>query len=402
MFETVRVNEGKCRKCGFCEDTIYCPSPDACIGCMACFYGCPHRARESSLDKSSRKLIPISVNGEGYEVAERTTIKKSLEAIGLEFGVYPGEGDIQAPCRLGGCYTCVVLADGEFVRSCVAPIKRDMKIETTLPRDYIPRRIIHGPQPHMVGGKATPWRLKARGYIEVAIWTAGCNLRCPQCQNYSTTYDGRSAALTPQQAAQVVALARRDYNVDRMAISGGEPTLNRSWLVQFFKELKELNPDKEARLHLDSNGTILTRDYIDELILDSGITDIGIEPKGIRAETFMKITGIKDRELVKRYQRTQWQAISHVVDNYLDKVFLGVGLPYNSYFMDTDEVFEFGVRLAGIDPKVQVCVLDYFPTFRRREIKRPSVEEMMKVKRTLNDAGLKTVIVQTSQGHFGP
>jgi pyruvate formate lyase activating enzyme len=146
----------------------------------------------------------------------------------------------------------------------------------------------------------------------------------------------------------------------------------------------------------------LTRDYIDELILDSGITDIGIEPKGIRAETFMKITGIKDRGLAKRYQRTQWQAIRYVVDNYLDKVFLGVGLPYNSYFMDTDEVFEFGARLAGVDPKVQVCVLDYFPTFRRREIKRPSAEEMMRVKRTLNDAGLKTVIVQTSRGHFGP
>jgi pyruvate formate lyase activating enzyme len=277
-----------------------------------------------------------------------------------------------------------------------------MKIRTTLPREYIPKRVIHGPQGHEVGGKATPWWLKARGYIEVAIWAAGCNLRCPQCQNYSTTYDGRGKVLTPKQAAEVVTLARRSYKVDRMAISGGEPTLNRPWLLQFFKELKRLNPDKDARLHLDSNGTILTKGYIDELILDAQITDIGIEPKGIRVETFMKITGIRDEKLALRYQHTQWEAIRYVVENYLHKVFLGVGLPYNNFFITMDEVSEFGSKLAAIDPEVQVCVLDYFPTFRRREINRPSPEEMLKVKRTLEEAGLKTVIVQTTLGHLGP
>jgi pyruvate formate lyase activating enzyme len=244
--------------------------------------------------------------------------------------------------------------------------------------------------------------LKGKGYIEVAVWTAGCNLRCRQCQNYSTTYDGRSEAFTPRQVAEVVSTARRRYHVDRMAISGGEPTLNRPWLVQFFKELKALNQDKDARLHLDSNGTLLTKDYIDELILDSHVTDLGIEPKGIKVETFMKITGIKNKDLAKRYQKTQWNAISYVVENYLDKVFLGIGFPYNNFFMTMDEISEFGSRLASIDPDLQVCVLDYFPTFRRREISRPSPEEMLKVKDILEGTGLKTVIVQTSIGHFGP
>ena len=52
-----------------------------------------------------------------------------------------------------------------------------------------PLRIVHGPEPHTVGGKATPWSEKRKGrYIEVAIWVAGCNLRCPQCQNFHVTY----------------------------------------------------------------------------------------------------------------------------------------------------------------------------------------------------------------------
>ena len=53
-------------------------------------------------------------------------------------------------------------------------------------------------------------------------------------------------------------------------------------------------------------------------------------------------------------------------------------------------------------PEIQVCVLDYRPEFRRRDISRPSYEEMVKVWRILRDTGLKTVICQTVRGHIGP
>jgi len=89
-----------------------------------------------------------------------------------------------------------------------------------------PLRIIHGPEPHMVGGKATPWTEgKGIRYVEVAIWAAGCNLRCRSCQNYSITYDNASEPLTPKEAAREVTYYRRVYGVNGMAISGGEPTL---------------------------------------------------------------------------------------------------------------------------------------------------------------------------------
>ena len=385
-----------------CEEVIFCPSPEACIGCLACFQGCPYQARELVEDESPRKTIRIQVDGQDFEVPERITVRRALEITGLSFGVSPGEGDIQAPCRTGGCYSCLVLADGKPVRSCVSPVREGMAIQTNLPEDFTPLRIVHGPQPHSVGGKATPWWLKARGrYIEVAIWAAGCNLRCPQCQNFTTTYDGRSAPLSPRQAAERVTRARHRYGVDRMAISGGEPTLNRPWLVQYFRELKALNPDPDARLHLDSNGTLLTGDYIDELV-DAGVTDIGIEPKGLYPETFMRITGIEDQALARRYLETAWGAIEYAASNYKDRVFLGVGLPYNKALISLEEVREFGRRLASIDPGLQLCVLDYFPTFRRRDIRRPHPEEMLVVKRILEGVGLRAVVVQTAIGHIGP
>ena len=84
--------------------------------------------------------------------------------------------------------------------------------------------------------------------------------------------------MLPTEAAERLTIARKKFGVDRMAISGGESTLNRTWLIEFVRALKNLNPDSDARIHVDTNGSILTKDYIDELI-GAGMTDIGNRSK---------------------------------------------------------------------------------------------------------------------------
>ncbi len=402
-FFVARVNADRCVECGFCHRVLHCPDRQACIGCGVCVAGCPSEAREFVPDDVPRTTVNITVDGQVLSVPERITIKRALELAGRSFGVAWNEGDLPAPCGTGGCYSCLVLADGGAVRACVSPVRDGMRIQTGLPAAQLPLRIIHGPQGHAVGGKATPWWLKAeRRHIEVAIWAAGCNLRCPQCQNYATTYDGTGKAVTPQQAALRVTHARQRYRVDRMAISGGEATLNRPWLVSYFQTLNALNPDPGARLHLDSNGTLLTPDYIDELVLKAGVTDIGVEPKAVRVSTFQHITGVADAALAERYLDTAWRAVEYIATTHAERVFLGVGMPYNGKLVGLDEVEAFGRRLASVDPKVQLCVLDYFPTFRCQDLHRPRLLEMLEVKRILEGTGLRTVVVQTAIGHLGP
>lgn len=398
----VVVDEDRCRHCGACSYVIYCPSPEDCVSCYACLHGCPYEARRL-VGEADQGVVKVSIDGEAYEVPSKVTIKQALELLGFKVGIEEGEGAIQAPCQTGGCYTCMVYVDGEPRRACVTPVRDGMEIELRKAPEEELRRVVHGPQPHMVGGKATPWGLKAKGrYVEVAIWAAGCNLRCPQCQNWEVTYDGRSQPLTPRQAALALTMARRRYGVDRMAISGGEPTVNRRWLISFFKHLRKLNPDSKARLHLDSNGTLLTPSYIDELV-EAGVTDIGVEPKAVSLDTYMYITGLGDRGLASRFLETSWGAIKYIVDHYYpERVFLGVGLPYNSQLTSFEEALRFAERLQAINPEVQLCVLDYFPAFRRRWLKRPSPAEMLRLKEALEGVGLKHVVVQTSIGHFGP
>jgi pyruvate formate lyase activating enzyme len=387
----------RCTECMMCKRMI-CQNPTECIGCGACVQGCPNRAIKLSWKKIKSKKVSIRVNGMLFEVPSSITLEEALKLAGFTFS---DDKVHQFLCRTGGCYACSVLVNGKLSRSCVRRVEEGMDISTTVPEDVPPLRIIHGPAPHTVGGKATPWWLKrGREYIEVAIWTAGCNLRCPQCQNFTTTYDANTAPCTPAEAARMVVGCSRRYGVSRVAISGGEPTLNRRWLIRYFEEVKRIAPD--IRLHLDSNGTLLTPDYIDELV-QVGVQDIGVEPKAVRVKTFSKITGIEDEREASSLLSCSWNAARYIAENYKDKVFLGIGLPYNRELVhNIEEVEEFGKKVAEIDREIQVCVLDYFPAFRRMELERPSVEEMLKIHSMLKDLGLKNVIVQTSIGHFGP
>lgn len=103
---------------------------------------------------------------------------------------------------------------------------RDEGLYESLLENTKPVRIIHGFQRHPVGGVGTPWWLKAsRKNIEVACLAAGCNLRCPQCQNLTTSYLGKGNYITPEEAAFRLTEARIREGVNRMAISGGEATL---------------------------------------------------------------------------------------------------------------------------------------------------------------------------------
>ena len=75
--------------------------------------------------------------------------------------------------------------------------------------------------------------------------------------------------------------------------------------------LRKLNPDKEARLHVDTHGTLLTNEYVDELF-QAGMTDVGIDIKAIDVKTCCRITGIEDQEKASLYLRTSWEAVRYI------------------------------------------------------------------------------------------
>ncbi len=324
-------------------------------------------------------------------VPERITLKDALGFAGISFS------HDTAPCGVGGCWRCAVYADGNAVPACITGVREGMVIDTK--ENIEPRRVVTGFGSHMVGGVGTP--ISIRDYVspvEVALFTHGCNFRCPQCQNHVMAFTGGMEML-PQEAAFMLSNARRVHRVHRMAFSGGECTLNRRWLISAIKEVKRLNRDEKARIHVDTNGSLLTEDYLDELAA-AGMTDVGIDLKGKRSGTFRLITGVEDGEQVKFYMRNAWNAVKYLLENY-PMVFVGIGIPYNKTLISKEEILEIGEKIAGISDTVQVCVLDYRPAF-RRYMEPPSAQEMKEIKELINGTGLKNVIAQTPYGHIGP
>ena len=341
-------------------------------------------------------MVLIEVDGQSMEVQEGTSIKQVPEALGFQITMFPSDPGLFMPCQTGGCWSCALDIDGELKPACVSVVQHGMRIKTDA-CSLIPMRQVGGFMGHHVGGVGTPWWLKG-DYIEVACFTAGCNFSCSQCQNWRFTYLGTGDTLTPKEAAKQMTATRKQHGVDRIAISGGECTLNRRWLIQYLRLLRDLNPG--AHLHVDTNGSIMTGDYLDEL-MEAGMTDIGIDLKALRISTFQEITGLLDEALASRYLETAWKAVEYVHRNH-PMVFLGIGIPYNKDLIGLEEMAEMGRRIAEIDPWIQVCALDYRPEFKRPDLTRPSYWEMFQVYGVLRDAGLESVICQTEKGRIGP
>ena len=86
------------------------------------------------------------------------------------------------------------------------------------------------------------------GYAACTVFLAGCNLRCPFCQNASLVEGGVPDCITED--GFFAFLEKRRGLLDAVCISGGEPTL-RAELPDFCRRIKEMG----YLVKLDTNGT---------------------------------------------------------------------------------------------------------------------------------------------------
>ena len=107
------------------------------------------------------------------------------------------------------------------------------------------------------------------GKVACMVYTIGCNFRCPYCHNPELVDETVETKITE---AQILGfLDRRTKMLDGVVITGGEPTMHGSELIEFMKKVKK----KGFLVKLDSNGTnpgvlkeAITKGLVDFIAMD--------------------------------------------------------------------------------------------------------------------------------------
>ena len=110
------------------------------------------------------------------------------------------------------------------------------------------------------------------GYVACTIFTRGCNMRCPFCQNQGLVvpehFDSKEIIPTKD---IIEFLQSRKSRLQGICITGGEPTLQTD-LIEFIKQVKSIG----YKVKLDTNGTNpeIIKTLIDNNLLDYIAMDI--------------------------------------------------------------------------------------------------------------------------------
>lgn len=120
------------------------------------------------------------------------------------------------------------------------------------------------------------------GHTACTVFTARCNWRCPFCHNASLVLRPDSQPIIPEPTFFAFLEKRRGL-LDGVAVTGGEPTLNRD-LPEFLARVKDMGFETK----LDTNGT---NPKMLREILDRGLADyVAMDIKAGR-DNYPSVTG---------------------------------------------------------------------------------------------------------------
>lgn len=190
------------------------------------------------------------------------------------------------------------------------------------------------------------------------IFTAGCNFKCINCQNWSIAHYPDNLTLVrgfedPKEiASESVKKLQSPHakliGADRIFFSGGEPTIHLPYVEKIVEEARKLDP--KTKVNFDTNG-FMTESSLRRII--NLTTSITFDIKAFSDEVHRAVTGapsepvLRNAERIARYAKEKlWEFRILVLPGINDE--------------DIEEITDF---IASIDPSLKVCFLAFRPNF---------------------------------------
>lgn len=143
-----------------------------------------------------------------------------------------------------------------------------------------------------IGGIQKLTLLDYPGHVAAIIFTNGCNMRCPFCQNYELVENQTQLDDLISIEEVMDYLIKRRKVLDGVIITGGEPTIQKG-LREFILEIKK---NTNLSIKLDTNG--LNPDVLEKLLDDKLIDYVAMDVKA-NYDLYPEITRIKNINIEK-------------------------------------------------------------------------------------------------------
>ncbi len=173
----------------------------------------------------------------------------------------------------------------------------------------------------------------------VWITLSDCNFKCKGCFSFAREPIGE-----PMRVEQLINLVKKssrryygDTPLEEAVITGGEPTLNRHYLVDLVSQLKEFVRD----VVLDTNGYLLDDAYLEELI-EAGLTEVMFDLKAWDEKLHEWYTGYSNKRILAN------------IRNAYGKIKLVVNTVYIPGIVDESEIERIARFLSEIDKKGEI------------------------------------------------
>jgi pyruvate-formate lyase-activating enzyme/molybdopterin converting factor small subunit len=203
--------------------------------------------------------------------------------------------------------------------------------------------------------------------IEPRVWfmLTGCNFRCKGC--FRPARDGGGTLLTAAETLERMERACLNYYgklpVESM-ITGGEPTLDKEYLLTLVKSLKEKGFEK---IVLMTNGYALgaDEDYVHELG-EAGLTEAQVDLKAFSEDVHKRYTGQSNKPVLKAIEKLNASGIDLLVQTV-----------YMPGIVDAAEIEQIAQFLASLSKDIKYRINPFVPIFAYEKVtRRPTLEEM--------------------------
>jgi len=203
--------------------------------------------------------------------------------------------------------------------------------------------------------------------IEPRIWfmLTGCDFSCRGC--FRPARDGGGTMLSAEETlvrAEQACLMHYGQLPPKAMITGGEPTLDRDYLIALVKGLKAKG-FKEIILMSNGYEIGLEETYASELV-DSGLTEAHIDVKAFSEDIHIWYTGKSNRPVLK--------AVELLNETGIELLIQTVYMPGS---VDAEEIERIAKFLSTVNKAMKHRINPFTPTFAFEAVTRhPTIEEI--------------------------